>query len=170
MESFRDPFNALTVVNTVGGVGFAIWTFTKLKENSDNQKELCNKVEDLTKIVKELQDFMSKGRHNFAVLDGNQQKLTKELKVLQKKIDNINLESEWALEALRKLEKFEKTKDRDFKLPRRKKSGKSKYESDSGNDSDTESSESEKEDRRRRPNREDKDEEPQMRRPRKPRN
>jgi hypothetical protein len=167
MESFRDPFNALTVINSLGGLGFAAWVVLKLKEDTENQKELCAKVDDLVKIVKGLEDFAGKGKHNFAVLDGHQQKLTKELKVLQRKIDALNLETIWTIEALRKLEKFEKTKDRDFKLPRKIKNNKSrsKYESESESDSQSESESDD--DRTRRPSKEDKEDEPQMRKPRK---
>lgn len=165
MESFRDPFNALTVINSLGGLGFAAWVVVKLKEDSENQKEIVTKMEEMSKKIDALMTFMSKGNHNFVVLDGEQKKFVKELKVLQRKIDSLNLEAGWTLDALRKLEKFEKTKDRDFKLPKKPKSGRgrSKHESESESDSQ---SDSESEDDRRRPLKEDKDDEPQMRKPR----
>lgn len=164
MESFRDPFNALTVINSLGGLGFAAWVVMKLKEDSENQKELATKMEEMSKKIDALMGFMGKGSHNFAVLDGEQKKFIRELKVLQRKIDSLNLETTWTLDALKKLEKFEKTKDRDFKLPKKpgKNKSKSKYESDSESDSESES-----EDDRRRPSKEEKDDEPQMRKPRK---
>lgn len=170
MDTFRDPFNVLTVANAVGTIGIATWVGMSLKYDEEDRKMLRNDLEKINESLKEIREFMNKSKNNFILLNDHYGKIMKEYKAMQRRMDTLNLETSWTVEALKKIEKHEKTKDRDFKLPKKSKakSKKSKYESDSDSDSESDGtgsgSGSEGEPEYKRKQKEEKDDEPRMRR------
>lgn len=145
METLRDPYHVITVINSVGGLGFAYWTTTKLKELTDIDKEFGTKLEALGKTVAELTDAVKANRQDVQHIATRIGGINQELAVNRKNLAKLDGELADALESITRLGKAEKTRDPKFKVLRSKGKPvkKARYESDSESDSEDDRTEDE---------------------------